>query len=317
MKPNHSPADVMHALELFSGGKLTRHRDMATLIGLAQRSQRDDLLADLSFHAKFVTGASRTLQRIGPEGTGAAALATEMQNGLEKVKTLAGTLLQDGTEAERSLFDETYFRLTPGALQDLLALCSDLGWYKNWLLDTQQRKPAGAPSSIVWRGALIVIAVGALLWLGGGHARALLANDLLVPGTLTMDQTVTPAVERHVYHQLAVQAIVMIPGYLLVLAGSIVFLAGSPFQLKEHGWLMMSSILLFIFVPVEVFTMVLDVRMVLLEFFGNGDLTAFRELFLARANALAGTPLIAQLCYYTIIVLATVQPFRKQPGAPV
>jgi hypothetical protein len=317
MKPNHSPADVMHALESFSGGKLTRHRDMATLIGLAQRSHRDDLLADLSFHAKFVTGTSRTLQRIGPEGTGAAALSTEMQNGLENVKTLASTLLQDGTEAERSKFDETYFRLTPESLQDLLALCSDLGWYKNWLLDTQQRTHAGAPSSIVWRGALIVIALGALLWLGSVHARALLANDLLVPGTLTLDRSVLPAVERHVYHQLAVQAIAMIPGYLLVLMGSIVFLARSPFRLKEHGWLMMSSILLFIFVPVEVFTMVLDVRMVLLEFFGNGDLAAFRELFLARASALAGAPLIAQLCYYTILVLAAVQPFRKQSGAPV
>ena len=131
--------------------------------------------------------------------------------------------MRDGTEAERSLFDETYFRLTPDALQNLLALCSDLGWYKNWLLDTQQ-SPASAPSSVVWRGALIVIAVGALVWLGAVHARALLANDLLVPGTLTLDQTLPPAVERHVYHQLAVLAIVMIPGYLLVLVGSIVFL---------------------------------------------------------------------------------------------
>jgi hypothetical protein len=62
--------------------------------------------------------------------------------------------------------------------------------------------------------------------------------------------------------------------------------------------------------------MVLDVRMVLLEFFGNGQLSQFRELFLARMQALAGAPLIAQLCYYTIIILAVVQPFRKQPGAP-
>jgi hypothetical protein len=314
MNNNHSPADVMRALETVSGGKLTRHRDTEALIALAQRSNRQDLLADLSFHAKFVTGTSRTLQRIGPEGSGAPALATEMQSGLEKVRTLAGILLQEGTDAERQHFDGTYFQLTPEALQNVLALCSDLGWYKNWLLDSRPRP--GVRSSAVWRIAVFAIAAGALLWLGSVHARALIANDLLVPGTLEMDQTVPPAVERHIYHQLAVQALSMIPGYVFVLAGSIVFLARSPYRLKEHGWLMMSAILLFIFVPVEVFTMVLDVRMVLLEFFGNGQVAHFRELFLARMQALAGAPLIAQLCYYTIIVLAVVQPFRKQPGAP-
>lgn len=310
----NSPADVLHALDTLSGGKLTRHRDTETLIALAQRSRRLDLLADLSFHAKFVTGTSRTLQRIGADGTGVPTLAAEMQNGLEKVKAQVKEVLQEGSETDRAHFDATYFQLTPESLQALLALCSDLGWYKNWLLDT--RKRSDGRSSALWRFALIAIAVGAVLWLGSVHARALIANDLLVPGTLTMDPTVTPAIERHIYHQLATQALTMIPGYLLVLAGSIVFLLRSPYRPKEHGWLMMSAILLFLFVPVEAFTMTLDVRMVLLEFFGNGDVDQFREIFLARMQALAGAPLIAQLCYYTIIVLVAVQPFRKQLGRP-
>ena len=314
MEHYNSPADVLRALETISGGKLTRHRDTETLIALALRARRQDLLADLSFHAKVVTGTSRTLQRIGPEGTGASALAAEMQNGLEKVRAQAGELLQEGSDGDRQHFEATYFQLTPDALQNFLALCSDLGWYKNWLLDTRPR--AGARPSALWRAALIAIAVGAVLWLGSVHARALIANDLLVPGTLEMDPTVTPEVERHIYHQLAVQVLPMIPGYLLVLVGSIVFLARSPYRPREHGWLMMSAILLFLFVPVEAFTMVLDVRMVLLEFFGNGQLGEFREIFLARMQALAGAPLIAQLCYYTIIILAAVQPFRKQHGRP-
>ena len=59
-------------------------------------------------------------------------------------------------------------------------------------------------------------------------------------------------------------------------------------------------------------------RMVLLEFFGNGgSLPHSVSSSWPVRSALAGAPLIAQLCYYTIIVLATVQPFRQQPGAPV
>lgn len=311
MDNNHSPADVLRALEELSGGKLTRHQDTEALIAQAQRTHREDILADLSFHAKFVAGTYRTLQRIGPEAEGAAGLSTEIQRALEKVKSLTGTLMQEGPEADRVRFESTYFALTTEAMQNLLALCSDLAWYKNWLLDT---KPRGtARSSVMWRLALIVIAAGALLWLGSVHARALLANDLLEPGTLTLRTAVSPVAERFIYHQLSVQALVMIPGYLLVLMGSIVFLARSPYRLKEHGWLMTSAILLFLFVPVEVFTMVLDVRMVLIEFFGSAQLPEFRELFMARMQALAGAPLIAHLCYYTIIVLVVMRPFRKQP----
>jgi hypothetical protein len=313
MDNNHSPADVMRALETLSGGKLTRHQDTEALIALAQRTHREDLLADLSFHAKFVAGTYRTLQRIGPEAEGAAGLSTEIQRALEKVKTLTGTLLQEGTEADRVRFENTYVPLTTDAMQNLLALCSDLAWYKNWLLDT---KPRGTVrSSVLWRVALVVIAAGALLWLGSVHARALLANDLLEPGTLTFRAAIAPVVERYIYHQLAAQTLLMIPGYVLVLLGSIVFLSRSPYRLKEHGWLMMSAILLFLFVPVEVFTMVQDVRLILMEFSGTAQLPEFRELFMARMQALAGAPLIAHLCYYTIIVLIVMRPFRKQQEA--
>jgi hypothetical protein len=104
----------------------------------------------------------------------------------------------------------------------------------------------------------------------------------------------------------------MIVAYLVTLVSSIVFLATSPFRLKDHPWLLMSAILLYLFVPVEIFTIVLDVRMIYDEFFTTADNAVFRELFLARVGALAGAPLVAMLCYYTIIVLAIFQPFRRK-----
>jgi hypothetical protein len=103
--------------------------------------------------------------------------------------------------------------------------------------------------------------------------------------------------------------------YGVVLISAAVFLARSPFRLKQHGWLLMSTILLYLFVPVEVFTMTLDYKLILFEFFQPADLAAFRNVFLARAGALAGTPFIAMICYYTIIVLAVFQPFRR-PASP-
>jgi hypothetical protein len=52
--------------------------------------------------------------------------------------------------------------------------------------------------------------------------------------------------------------------------------------------------------------------MMYLEFFTTEDNTVFRELFLARLGALSGVPLIATLCYYTIIVLVVFQPMKRR-----
>jgi hypothetical protein len=101
--------------------------------------------------------------------------------------------------------------------------------------------------------------------------------------------------------------------YVIVLITGVIVLVKSPFALREHGWLMMSAILLYLFVPVEIYTMVLDLRMVHLVFFATGvELSQLREVFLARVGALAGVPIIALFCYYTIFVLIVFQPFRRK-----
>jgi hypothetical protein len=74
----------------------------------------------------------------------------------------------------------------------------------------------------------------------------------------------------------------------------------------------MAAILLYIFVPVEIFTFVLDARLAGLVFEHSGDLDRMREIFVARAGALAGAPFVGALCYYTIVALAVFRPFRRQ-----
>jgi hypothetical protein len=36
---------------------------------------------------------------------------------------------------ERRRFEASYFSMTQGGLQNLLALFHDVAWYKNWLID--------------------------------------------------------------------------------------------------------------------------------------------------------------------------------------
>lgn len=319
-----SPAeDLFGLLKRYSGDKLTRPEDLALLLEAASQHKALDTLEELSFHAKFVANASGALQRVGPTETNAARLSAELQTEIANVTRLIRLLLAHSPLFIQERFAATYFATTPGALQNFFALCYDLSWYKNWLIDHPDGAPpttqvATRPSgSVIWRVALCMIIFGAILWLGSLTVRAFVANDLLVPGTMQFNEQTPPAAERHLYRVLAGSAVLMVGGYVLVLLSSIVFLRTSPFRLREHGWLLTSALLLYLFVPVEVYAMSLDVRMIVLEFFSGADVSTFRELFLARVGALAGAPFVATLCYFTIIALAVFQPFRRntQPAS--
>ena len=167
--------------------------------------------------------------------------------------------------------------------------------------------------SRTWRVALFVLIVSGILWLGAAYVRAIIGNDLLKSGTLEFVEYIPPEAEQEIFRLLSFVSISIIVSYIITLVSSAVFLATCPFKLKQHGWLMMSAILFYVFVPAEVFTMYLDGKMIYNEFFTTADNEVFRELFLARLGALAGTPFIATLCYFTIIGLAVFQPFRKHP----
>jgi hypothetical protein len=267
-----------------------------------------------------LTSAS-ILKRIGPGANGFDKLSQEFNAGIEKVSALIRVLITHATPSLQERFQSTYLTLSPDTLENLLALCYDLSWYKNWLLEhnatMHRRTHVATPySGVTWRIALTVLLIAGILWLGGSTMRSIIGYTLLEPGTLQMRTDLSPDAEREAYRSIATGTVLIDGAYVVVLLSSVVFLLRSPFRLKEHGWLMMSAILLYLCVPIEVFTLPLDYRMILYEFFQTADVTAFRSIFLARAGALAGTPFIAMLCYYTIVGLAVFQPFKRITTTP-
>ena len=165
--------------------------------------------------------------------------------------------------------------------------------------------------SKVAKVALVLIAIGAVAWIGSINIRAVIGMDLLQFATLEFKPNLHPYIERAVFGLVAQSSLVAAVGYLIVWFSGIVFLRTTSLRFKEHGWMMMSVILFYVFTPVEIYTGILDFRMWLLDSAGSNDLVEFRKLFIHRLGALSGVPWIALLCYYTIIVLAVFRPFRK------
>ncbi len=159
--------------------------------------------------------------------------------------------------------------------------------------------------------SLLVILIGTIFWLGGINIRAVIGNDILIMGTLDFEPNINPLVERSIFGLIAKSSIIIFISYVVVWMAGISFLATTRLKLRQNGWLMMSAILFYLFTPVEIYTLVLDGRMIYQDLFTQGELVEFRKLLIHRIAALSGVPIIAQFCYYTIIWLVIFQPLKR------
>ena len=163
--------------------------------------------------------------------------------------------------------------------------------------------------------SLVILSIAVIVWLGAVNIRAIISSELLNTGTLEFVAHPEPAVEREIMHLVSYASLVVDGGYILTFLSAAIFFWATPLVLKREGWLLMSAILFFIFAPVEFYTISLDVKFFWCELFGSPAAGALRELFEKRLTALSGAPLVAVLCYYTIIPLVIWRPFRKETAA--
>lgn len=162
--------------------------------------------------------------------------------------------------------------------------------------------------------SLAILIFSGIIWIGGLHIRAFVGFDLLEMGTLDFKPNIHPYVERAVFRLVAQSSMIVDCAYIVVWLSGLFYLRATYRRLKDHGWLLMCAILFYMFTPVEIYTTILDMKMWLLDHAGSNDLVEFRKLFIHRLAALSGVPTIALLSYYTVIVVAVFQPFRRSRG---
>lgn len=173
------------------------------------------------------------------------------------------------------------------------------------------------------RTALMFFIIAGALWLGGTVYRAIIANELFIPGSLEFDPAILPAQEQILYQLIYASSIVVLISYVITLLSAIVVVWRIPLRVKEHGWLLMACILVFMFVPVEIFTAYLDIHFFYLWDWTTDAIatqgqqvfmdvqTELRKTISHRIGALAGLPVMAALCYVTAAVTVIWQPMRK------
>jgi hypothetical protein len=175
----------------------------------------------------------------------------------------------------------------------------------------------------VTRFFLFLLALGTVLWLGGTVYRAIIANEFFLPTTLVFDPGINVHQERMLFQLVAASSTIIVCAYLTVLVSAIVLLRRTQLTFKDNGWMLMASILFFMFVPAEIFTAWLDLNFIFdwLEarsaYLSNGSAayegyrTELRATLSHRIGALHGLPVMAVLSYFTALAVLFLQPMRR------
>lgn len=159
---------------------------------------------------------------------------------------------------------------------------------------------------------LTVLIIAAIFWLGAINIRALIQNELLNFDQFNFKTSIPPDRENTIFQLISNASLVIVISYFLVLVSAVSFLFTTHMKMRSNGWLLMSAILFFIFVPVEIYTYIIDIRFMLLYQTHPVNHDELLRLFGMRLGALSGVPVIALLCYYTIIPLAIFKPLSNR-----
>jgi hypothetical protein len=165
------------------------------------------------------------------------------------------------------------------------------------------------PISKIFLGLLFL---SAAIWIYGSSMKNYRSGTLLKFGTIEYINDMDVNLERAAYHSIAENSVIAMLSYPIAILSAIGYVVTTPRSFKQNGWLLMSAILFFAFIPVEAYCYWLDWKIVGLNYWGNWPLEEFRKALQIRLTALAGLPFIAQLCYYTIPILIIFKPLQKQ-----
>lgn len=125
----------LSGVERAAGGRLRFGTEIALMLEAACARSLLPEFEELVFQAKFADRASAVLRRAGVGSVETGKMSAEFTVALTKISAHLRHLLSDAAASEKAGFEERFLSLSPPAMENLVALCSDLARVKNYLLD--------------------------------------------------------------------------------------------------------------------------------------------------------------------------------------
>ena len=131
----------INKIEELSEGKILEKEDINRIIELSIENDRLDLLEQLSFQAKYISGLIKIIQgrKEDIEEVYFHTLSEELTEGISKVRDFLDRILDYASEFIKNIFHEKFFAMSQHSLNNLKILCEDLSWVKIYLNDVKRK----------------------------------------------------------------------------------------------------------------------------------------------------------------------------------
>ncbi|MFA3783040.1 hypothetical protein ABRY23_08260 [Melioribacteraceae bacterium 4301-Me] len=124
--------NILKIIEELSSNKINNKEDLSRIIEIAVVNSKMDLLEELSFSAKFISGLLKVAKSRNDkiEESYLKTIEREYLENISKVKVLLEEMLSYSSDFIREIFSNKFLMLSHESLNNLNQLCNDLAWVK-------------------------------------------------------------------------------------------------------------------------------------------------------------------------------------------
>ncbi len=140
MRINERVNEYVDVVDEYSGNRMRRKHDVATLMQISEDGGYEQVFEDLIFQAKFLSKLFTVVKRTDPGTEAFPKLQYEFKEAVERVGTLVRAIVKESEETVKTRYTSEYFGMNHTCLNNLLDLSYDLSWIKNWKLDRQENR---------------------------------------------------------------------------------------------------------------------------------------------------------------------------------
>lgn len=158
---------------------------------------------------------------------------------------------------------------------------------------------------------LFLFVVSGAIWLGSYITRLSLFYQIFQPEEFALKEFVSDQNIAGIFQTLIAAVSINLIFYLVLIIAFVLFLITSKLSLKLNGWLFISTVLIFISLPFELYLMLIDYKLVMMVFNGNFDSKEILNLVVKRFTVLSSFPIVEILSYFAVIYLFLFQPLKS------
>ncbi len=157
---------------------------------------------------------------------------------------------------------------------------------------------------------LYISAVSGMIWTGTYLLRLSLSYQLFEPNEFVVKSIYSQENLFAFFNIFLIAIETTAICYLIFIIAYLIFITTTKYKLKQNGWLLIITIIIFLTFPFEIYLMTIDYKMVQELSSASFVVNNVVNLIIKRFTSLAGFPLMELFAYFSIIYFVIFQPLK-------